>query len=177
MHYANVGGGSAAGNGDGANGVEEWHRARFKVAEGRWVLGSERMALSASPAPSSLPGTSNSQGTKNGASAQRKRSGSDSSETDSTLSPSRGLQSRNRSYYGTGQNTAASSSCKSVVAAYTSMSAFTQHIPSATTATSQDANNDSGSAVKFLILGNEIGLGIFDANNIEEVRGGKIFDL
>ena len=57
------------------------------------------------------------------------------------------------------------------------MSALTQHIPSATTATSQDANNDSGSAVKFLILGNEIGLGIFDANNIEEVRGGKIFDL
>ena len=29
----------------------EWQRSKFKLTEGRWVLGSERAALTAAPAP------------------------------------------------------------------------------------------------------------------------------
>ena len=180
---------SSSSSSSGGN-EEPWRRCRFKVAGKRWTLCSDRVALSAQAAPMPLAsvGTgANSRQHHNNQQQQSIGGGRDSGASSAASSPNKGRQ---YGKYGAASAMSSSlsigSSCKSVVAAFAraGAAAAVSRVSSRKRNLSSEemekkdgggyaascTSNPGGDSMTLLVLGNEAGLGIFDAAHVEDVR-------
>ena len=174
---------SSSSSSSGGNEEPSWRRCRFKVAGKRWTLCSDRVALSAQAAP--MPLASVGTGANSSRQHNQQQSGRDSGASSAASSPT---NNKGRQYgkYGAASAMSSSlsvgSSCKSVVAAFAragAAAAISRGSSRTRNSSSEEREKKDGGygtsipggdSMTLLVLGNESGIGIFDAAHVEDVR-------
>lgn len=158
--------------------MAEWQRSKFKLNEGRWVLGSERGSLTSLPSPSTAAVMGGGRTKKAGGRGEAgDASASPPASSSSSLSSSLGSSVRRPHPLGIDVGGRGHiHSCKSVVAG---LAAVVDTAAAPKAGTEGDGKGGSGARLTFLALGNETALGIFDGAAVEDgpLRYAKATDI